>query len=73
MEIKCKVSFALPDELMGIIVGDKQFGILLSGVKPLGNIRDACGGLDHNSFLGVQLPNFGTVIVREEELAFDLH
>ena len=58
---------------MGVIVGNKQFGILLSGIEPLGNIRDACGGLDHDSFLGVQFPNFGTVIVREEELAFDLH
>ena len=64
----CEDSF-----LAGVVIGNKQFGILFSGFKALGNIRNACGGLDHDSFLGIKRPNFGTVIVGEKEFAFDIH
>lgn len=39
----------------------------------MGNVGQACGGFDHNSFSGVELPDLRAVVVRKKEFALDLH
>ena len=51
----------------------EQFGILLARIVALSNVGQAGGGLDHNSFSRVELPDLRTVVVGKKEFALDLH
>ena len=58
---------------MGIVVGNQQFGILLSSLIPLCHIGQAGDAFHHDPGLGVQLPDPWMVIVGKQKLSANPH
>ena len=50
-------------KLGGVVIGDQEFGILLSVVVPLGNVGKPCRSLDHDAGAGIQIADECAVVI----------
>lgn len=57
-------------KLGGVVIGDQEFGVLLSVIVSLCDIGKPCRSLNHDAGTGIKLSDKFAVVIGKQEFSF---